>query len=91
MSPQFEAPLIHFLLRHCLMGIAAAFALAVTLVGLDTVCLGTLVFGSENPFLALAMGVFGLAIAFGGAAMGTAIFLLPGPDSDKDRGIGPSP
>jgi len=69
--------LIVFLARHCLLGIAAGWALLGGLVLLDVGRLGELLLASEHWLLTLILAAAGFAVTFGGLAMGTAIFLLP--------------
>jgi hypothetical protein len=70
-------PLIAFLARHCLLGIAAGWLLLGGLILLDVGRIGELLFASEHWLLTLIMAAAGFAVTFGGLAMGTAIFLLP--------------
>lgn len=70
--------LLRFMLAHCLVGIAAGWGFVVGLLALDIGGLAGLIFGSDEPALALALLLFGTAITFGSVAMGGAIMNLGG-------------
>ncbi|MGF1609595.1 MAG: hypothetical protein ACFCUQ_09375 [Kiloniellales bacterium] len=76
--------LVGFLLRHCALGAVAGALLLAALVGFDVGGLGALIARAEQPWLVLAVLQFGFTVTFGSAAMGSAIFLLPGaPPEDE--------
>ncbi len=68
--------LLRFMLAHCLVGIAAGWGFVAGLLAFDIGGLAALIFGSDEPALALALLLFGTAITFGGVAMGGAIMNL---------------
>jgi hypothetical protein len=70
-------PLLVFLARNCLAGVAAGWLLLAGLLYLNVARLGELIAGSENWFLTLVLAGAGFGVTFGSLAMGTAIFLLP--------------
>lgn len=70
-------PLLVFLARNCLAGIAAGWLLLAGLLYFDVARLGELIAGSENWLLTLVLAGAGFGLTFGSLAMGTAIFLLP--------------
>ena len=70
-------PLLVFLARNCLAGVAAGWLLLAGLLYLDVARLGQLIAGSEDWLLALLLAGAGFGLTFGSLAMGTAIFLLP--------------
>ena len=70
-------PLIAFLARNCLAGIAAGWILLAGLILLDVGRIGELLFASEHWLLTLILAAGGFGVTFGSLAMGTAIFLLP--------------
>jgi hypothetical protein len=70
-------PLIAFLARNCLVGIAVGWLFLGGLILLDVGRIGELLFAAENWLLTLMLAAGGFAVTFGGLAMGTAIFLLP--------------
>ena len=70
-------PLIAFLARNCLVGIAVGWLFLGGLILLDVGRIGELLFTSENWLLTLILAAAGFGVTFGSLAMGTAIFLLP--------------
>ena len=70
-------PLLVFLARNCLVGVAAGWLLLAGLLYFNVARLGELIAGSENWFLTLVFAGAGFGVTFGSLAMGTAIFLLP--------------
>lgn len=68
--------LLRFMLSHCLVGIAAGWAFVAGLLAFDVGGLAGLIFGSDEPGLALALLLFGTAITFGSVAMGGAIMSI---------------
>ena len=70
-------PLLVFLARNCLAGVAAGWLLLAGLLYFDVARLGQLVAGSEHWLLTLVLAGAGFGLTFGSLAMGTAIFLLP--------------
>ncbi|MGE3294607.1 MAG: hypothetical protein AB7I59_21710 [Geminicoccaceae bacterium] len=77
-------PLIAFLARNCLLGIASGWLLLGGLLLLDVGRLRELLFASEHWLLTLILAGAGFAVTFGSLAMGTAIFLLPKRDGSPD-------
>ena len=69
--------LLHFLARHCLIGVVAGWLFLGALLWLDVAQLGELLFGAEHWVLTLLLAAGGFGVTFGSLAMGTAIFLLP--------------
>ena len=78
MKRRETSPLLSFLLRNMALGIGVGWLLVALLVWQDAAGLRQLLGGAENPFLALALLLFGVTITFGSLAMGSAVFLLPG-------------
>lgn len=74
--------LLSFLAVHCAIGIATAGLFLFGLLWTDTAGLGTLIWESTEPEIALiALGV-GLSITFGGVSMAAGVMSLPF-DEDK--------
>lgn len=69
-------PLIPFLARHCLAGLAAGWIFVGGLLGLDVAGLRTLIFAEQAWWLPLGLLVFGVSLTFGSAAMGAGIMGL---------------
>jgi len=69
-------PLLAYLGRHCLVGIAAGWVLLAALVATDVGSLKTLLAGSSHWPEALALLMVFFAITFGSLAMGTAVMML---------------
>ena len=69
-------PLVGFLVRHALLGIAVGWGIALAFLWLDVGLLGTLIAEAEQPWLPLLLLFFGLGVTFGSVAMGSAIMLL---------------
>lgn len=68
-----DQKLTRFLLRRCLDGVMAGWALMLGLLWTDVGAVGSLLRNSEHGLLALAMLAAAFAITFGSAAMGIAI------------------
>ena len=69
--------LLKFLAIHCAIGVTAGLAFLAILIVTDTAGLGTLIWGSANPYLALLLLAVGMAVTFGSAAMGGAVMMMP--------------
>lgn len=70
-------PLFRFLALNCVAGIAASWLFLAGLLWLDTGGLRTLLTGSPDGAIAIALLAGGFAVTFGSAAMGTAVWLMP--------------
>ena len=75
-------PLIGFLLKNCLLGIAVGWGILGGAVWLNVARLGDLLATADDVWIPLALGGMGFAVTFGSVAMGTAVFLLPKDGSD---------
>ena len=83
-----DQKLTRFLLRKCLDGVMAGWAVMLGLLWTDVGGVGSLIRSSEFGLLALAMLAFAFAITFGSAAMGVAVNGLArrdGDDASDDR------
>ena len=67
---------VRFLLRHAVLGIAAALVFGGLLVASDLGGLRTLAGADESGWLYLVLLFFGLAVTFGSAAMGISVMSL---------------
>ncbi len=67
--------LVRFLLLHAAIGIGAGWFLLALLLWTNVNGIGTLIWRSESPLLALAMLAAGFAITFGGVAAAGAVML----------------
>ena len=72
-----ERHFIGFLLRHLVYGVTGGFVFGAALLAQDFANLRTLVFASEEPFLALFLLFFGLFVTFGSIGMGVGIMTIP--------------
>lgn len=71
-----EKILVLFLLKHLLSGVAGAVVLATGLLVFDVANLATLMWASEQGFIAAILLYSGLSATFGGAAMGIGVMAL---------------
>ena len=78
-------PLLAYLGRHCLIGIAAGWSLLAGLIATDVGSLWSLLSRSGHWPEALALLVIFFAITFGSLAMGTAVMLLGSQDGDGEQ------
>jgi hypothetical protein len=78
-------PLIPFLARHCLAGMAAGWIFMGGLLGLDVGNLRTLIFAEQAWWLPLGLLLFGVSVTFGSAAMGAGIMGLGRSDPPGGR------
>jgi hypothetical protein len=69
----FDQALVRFLLRHCLDGVVAGWALLIGLLWTDVGRVRTLIYASEVGWLALIMLAVAFAITFGSVGMGIAV------------------
>ena len=77
-----DQKLTRFLLRKCLDGVMAGWALMLGLMWTDVGGVGSLIRSSDYGLLALGMLAFAFAITFGSAAMGIAVNGLARRDGD---------
>lgn len=69
----FDQALMRFLLRHCLDGVIAGWALLIGLLWTDVGRVRTLIYASDVGWLALIMLAVAFAITFGSVGMGIAV------------------
>lgn len=74
--------LLKLLAINLAIGIFIALSFLTILVYTDMAGLGTLIWESNNPLLALFLLGTGLCVTFGGAAMGAAVMMLPYEDDE---------
>lgn len=79
-------PLIRFLALNLGVGLGIGVALAALIVLGDVGGLKGLIAGAENPWLAMFLLYFMLALTYGSVAMGIAVMTLPYEDKDKGNG-----
>ena len=77
-----QHPLLRFLATHCLIGIGAGWAFLAGFLAFDIGGVASLVFASPFPALPLGMLMFGVAITFGGVAMGAGVMMLTDGDGN---------
>lgn len=68
--------LVRFLLLHAAIGIGAGWFLLALLLWTNVNGVGTLIWASDSPVLAVAMLAAGFAITFGGAAAAAAVMMI---------------
>jgi len=68
--------LVKFMLRHALIGAAAAIAFVAIVLALDVGGLATLIGTSSDGTLAVALLTFFTALTFGGLQMGMAVMSM---------------
>jgi len=84
-----DEPLLRLLAVNWLIGAGVAAALAAVVLITDTAHLRTLMFASNEPWIALILLVFGFMVTMCSVAMGTAIMMLPHDDDDDKHGGSP--
>ena len=67
---------VTFLLQHLLFGTLGGFLFGALILYYDLKGLGTLIWRSSDPWLALFLLFFGLFITFGSIGMGWGVFSL---------------
>ena len=78
--------LFRLLALNALAGTVAAIVVVVGLLWLDVGRLGSLVAGSDEPALPIALMTFGFVVTLASAAMGTAIMRIGHDDEDGSSG-----
>ena len=68
--------LVRFLLLHAAIGIGAGWLLLALLLWTDVNGVGTLIWASDSPVLAVGMLAAGFAITFGGVAAAAAVMMI---------------
>ncbi len=68
--------LVRFLLLHAAIGIGAGWLVLALLLWTDVNGVGSLIWASESPALAVGMLAAGFAITFGGAAAAAAVMMI---------------
>ncbi|WKA29766.1 hypothetical protein [Bradyrhizobium roseum] len=81
-----RVPLFRLLFINLAVGIALAALLVGGLLALNPGGLRHLIFADASPGTALGLLLFGFAVTFGSAAMGTAIMAMGRADGEKRRG-----
>jgi hypothetical protein len=74
--------LLKLLAINLAIGVTIGLSFLAILVYTDMAGLGTLIWESANPALALFLLGAGMCITFGGAAMGAAVMMLPYEDDE---------
>lgn len=72
--------LVRFLVGHAVAGIGVAVLFVSLMVAFDIARLGTLLWGSPDGALAVAVLTLALGVTFGSVQMGFAVMLLPRDD-----------
>ncbi len=80
-----DEPLLRLLAVNWLIGAGVAAALAAVVLITDTAHLRSLMFASNEPWIALILLFFGFLVTMCSVAMGTAIMMLPRDDDDDDK------
>ena len=75
--------LVRFLALNCAIGIGAGWFLLALLLMSDVSRIGTLIWASASPALAIAMLAAAFAITFGGAAAAAAVMMARFEDDQK--------
>jgi hypothetical protein len=89
MRALMKQPLIRLFVVNGLLGIGFGLAIAALLVAVDFRGVATLALTDPNGFVAIVMLGLGLSVTCGGAAIATAVMLLPWEeDDDRDGGSG---
>lgn len=86
MRSLWHEPLIRLFVVNGLLGVGFGLAIAAVLVAVDFRDVGTLAATQDNGFVAIVMLATGLAVTCGGAAIATAVMLLPWEDDDASGG-----
>ena len=74
--------LLKFLAINCAIGVSVGLIFLTLLVVTDTMGIGTLIWDSQNPYLALLLLGVGMSVTFGSAVMGSAIMMMPYDDEE---------
>lgn len=74
--------LLKFLAINCAIGVSIGLLFLTILVVTDTAGIGTLIWKSSNPFLALLLLGVGMSVTFGSAVMGSAVMMMPYDDEE---------
>lgn len=74
--------LFKLLLINLAIGVFIALAFLTILIVTDTAGIGTLIWQSSNPILAIILLGVGLCVTFGSAAMGSAVMMMPYDDEE---------
>ncbi|WP_372424514.1 hypothetical protein [Salinarimonas chemoclinalis] len=88
MRALMKQPLIRLFVTNGFLGIGFGMAIAAVLVAVDFRGVATLALTDPNGFVAVILLAFGLAVTCGGAAIATAVMLLPWEDDDHEGGSG---
>ena len=75
-KPRPDMTAVRFLVRHAVLGIAAALVFGGLLIAADVGGLRRLAAADESGWLYLVLLFFGLAVTFGSAAMGISVMSL---------------
>jgi hypothetical protein len=78
----FRSPLVRFLAGHLAVGIAAGWSVLAVLLWLDVAGLRSLIVGSGDGAIAIAMLATFFALTFGSLAMGTGVMSLARRETD---------
>ncbi|MEO1200664.1 MAG: hypothetical protein AAFX39_15795 [Pseudomonadota bacterium] len=81
-----QPSLLRFLAINAGIGVVVAVILVVGLIASDAHRIGSLIFGSEHPWLPIAMLIGAFVVTFGSITMGCAVMSLPYDDDDKTGG-----
>ncbi|GGK35067.1 hypothetical protein [Salinarimonas ramus] len=87
MRALMKQPLIRLFVTNGILGIGFGLAIAATLVAVDFRGVATLALTDPDGFVAVILLAFGLSVTCGGAAIATAVMLLPW--EDEEDGDGP--
>jgi hypothetical protein len=74
--------LLKLLAINCAMGVLIGLLFLTMLIVTDTAGIGTLIWSSSDPFIALLLLGVGMSVTFGSAVMGGAIMMLPYDDDE---------
>lgn len=80
--------LVHFLLRHALIGFALAIVFVGLLLALDVARLGSLILASPTGVIAAFVLTFSIGVTFASVQMGFAVMLLSETDTGPRGGRG---
>lgn len=87
MRALMKRPLIRLFVVNGAFGASLGVAFVLAALALDMRGLRTLIAGSDQAFVALALLTVSLSATFAGAAIGTAVMMLPS-DEDGFRAVG---
>lgn len=88
MHARLKQPLIRLFVVNGFLGIGFGLAIAAVLVAADFRGVWSLAFTDPDGLVAVILLGLGLAVTCGGAAIATAVMLLPWEDDDHDAGSG---